>query len=83
MTATEQLLEWDALISAALGKRPGESINDAALRIMAAPRGHSAWRVAAVFTTKGRRQFDSWAQMRDAAKAARRLASQRQGKAER
>lgn len=74
MTDAEQVLEWDALVSDALGKMRGESIVDAARRIMAAPKGHPAWRVAAIFTSKRRASsFDSWAEMRDAAKVARRL----------
>lgn len=80
MKDTEQLLEWDRVISQALDKRPGESIVDAARRVMTSPHGHRAWRVAAVFTSPRRgARFAAWAEMRTAAKIARRLTSQAPG----
>ena len=81
MTDTEQMLEWDVVVSDALGKRRSESIMDAAQRVLATPHGNPAWRVAAVFTSRDR-VFDSWRQMRDAAKAARRLQSAPKGGAD-
>lgn len=72
------LLDADDVISRALGKRPGESIVDAAQRVMRSPGGNPAWRVAAVFTSPRRRErFDAHAEMRDAARIARRLLARR------
>jgi hypothetical protein len=69
LTAAEHL-EIDAIVCAALGKLPGESVHDAAARVMA-ERG-AAWKVAAVVVhAKG--TDDGWAVMRRAAKVARRI----------
>lgn len=67
-------LAIDAVVCRALRKQPGESIVEAARRIMSAPRGDRAWPVAAAILStkvpKGRRD-DPWARMRKAAKIAR------------
>lgn len=42
----ERSLEIERAVSRALGKRPRESLEDAARRIMTGRKGHAAWRVA-------------------------------------
>lgn len=64
-----QKLEMDRLVSKALGKRYGESIHQAAERIMAGSRGHPAWRVASIILEKG----DPWKILARAAKAAKKI----------
>lgn len=67
--STVEMLELDDVVSRALRKQPGESIADAAKRIMQAPHGDRAWRVAReVLLGRG----EPWARMRRAAKIARR-----------
>lgn len=67
---TEEMLHLDATVSRALGRRsPAESIYDTAERIMDAPHGNPAWRVAREIV-HGRGQ--PWSKMRRAARIARR-----------
>lgn len=64
----EDMLAIDRIVSSALGKVPGkESIEDAAQRVMRAPHGNRAWRVAReVLLGRG----EPWARLRRAAKIA-------------
>lgn len=66
----DEALAIDGVVSRALGKVPGkESIEDAAKRVMAAPHGNRAWRVAReVLHGRG----EPWSRLRRAAKIARR-----------
>jgi hypothetical protein len=68
--STDEMLYLDATVSRALGRRvPRESIFDAAERIMDAPRGNRAWRVAReIVLGRG----EPWSKMRRAARIARR-----------
>lgn len=74
MSEARWKLEIDDIVSRAVRKRPGESIIAACRRIMAAPHGDPAWRVASVILSG--RPADPWRCMARAAKVARRLASQ-------
>lgn len=67
--STAEMLALDDIVSRAVRKRPGESIADAARRIMQAPHGDRAWRVAReVLLGRG----EPWPRMRRAARIARR-----------
>ena len=69
MTFPSNALEIDTIVCRAVGKRPGESIVAACRRIMAAPKGNPAWRVAReILSGRG----EPWSRMRRAAKIARR-----------
>lgn len=78
MTTTMEHLAMDLRVCQALGKRPGESMLDAAERIMAAPHGNRAWRVAVVLLGK-RKTPSGWDLIEKADKVARRLLRGREG----
>ena len=61
----------DALVSITLRRKAGESLIEAAERVMLAPSGDPRWRVARAILAS--RPADPWSRMRIAAKAARRL----------
>ena len=69
MTTDEQIKVYDT-VSDALGRARGESLLDAATRIMKAPRGDRRWRVAREVISKDQ---DPWRALRRSAKIARRL----------
>mgnify|MGYP001586935070 CR=1 FL=1 len=69
MTTDEQIQIYDT-VSEALDRAKGESLLDAATRIMKAPHGDRRWRVAR--EVMGQDQ-DQWRALRRAAKSARRL----------
>ncbi len=69
MMPISDMLSIDAAVAKALRPRRGETLYDAARRVMATPHGNPAWRVAReILAQKG----DPWSRMKRAAKAARR-----------